>query len=229
MYSVRVCPSTPPPAAHRARRPRGSLTPALILDAAEAVAQPGFDALTLRAVGAQLQAAPMALYRYFSTKDELINALLDRVLGRFEPPPPSADWVDDLRRFTRAHRRVLDQHPWALAGLFSHPSPGRNATRIGEIALDILGRAGFSNERMVAIFGGLLALNYGWSAFASAREAPTAHAAEQVRQALATLPRDQYPRTAAVATEMAEYGNDRHYALVLEMTLAGIRAEAAAG
>lgn len=210
----------------RTRRPRGSLTRDLILDAAEDVAQQGFDALTLRAVADRLQAAPMALYRYFATKDELINALLDRVLGRFEPEPPTGDWVEDLRGFARAHRQLLDRHPWALAGLFSHPNPGLNATRIGEVALEILSRARFTNENVVAIFGGLLALNYGWSSFASARDVQPTNAAGQVRQALAALSATEYPHTVAVAAEMAGYASDRHYELVLEQLLVGIHSAA---
>src|SRR5437879_1817968 len=206
----------------RPRRPRGSLSRELILDAAEEVAQQGFEALTLRAVAARLEAAPMALYRHFATKEELINALLDRVLGRFVAETPSEDWVDDLRHFARAHRQLLDQHPWALAGLFSHPNPGLNATRIGEVALEILSRARFDNDGVVATFSGLLALNYGWSAFATARDALPANAAAQVRQALAALPRSEYPHTAAVAEEKAAYASDRHYELVLEQMLVGI-------
>jgi AcrR family transcriptional regulator len=208
------------------RRRRGSLGREPILDAAEEVARRGFEALTLRAVAAQLEAAPMALYRYFATKDELLNALLDRVLGRFAAAPPSDDWVADLRGFARAHRQVLLDHPWALQAFFSHPSTGRNATRVGEIALDILHRAGFDAERAVAIFGGVLALNYGWAAFATARDTRPTRPAEQVRQALATLSRAEFPRTAAVAAEMAHYASERHYDLVLEQLLIGIQADA---
>jgi AcrR family transcriptional regulator len=206
----------------RSRRPRGSLSRELILDAAEEVAQPGFEALTLRAVAARLEAAPMALYRHFATKEELINALLDRVLGRFVAEPPSDDWVDDLRHFARAHRQLLDQHPWALTGLFSHPNPGLNATIIGEVALEILSRARLANDSVVATFSGLLALNYGWSAFAAARDALPANAAAQVRQAMAALPRAEFPHTAAVAEEMAGYASDRHYELVLDQIMVGI-------
>src|SRR3954453_1662925 len=93
--------------APRRRRPRGSLSPELILDAAEAVAAQGFDALTMRAVAARLDAVPMALYNHFATKEELVDALLDRVLSRFAPAPPSGDWVEDLGAFARAHRRLL--------------------------------------------------------------------------------------------------------------------------
>src|SRR5687767_8351575 len=155
-YTVRMSTSTP----SHARRPRGSLNRDLILDAAEAVAQEGFESLTLRAVAARIEAAPMALYRHFATKEQLVNALLDRVLGRFAPAPPSGDWVADLRAFALSHRQLLDRHPWALAALFSHPNPGLNATRIGEVALAILSRAGFADERVVATFSGLIALNY---------------------------------------------------------------------
>jgi AcrR family transcriptional regulator len=168
----------------------------------------------------------MALYRHFATKEELVNALLDRVLFRFAPEALTGDWVEDLRRFARAHRRLLDQHPWALGALFSHPNPGPSATRIGEFALAILTQSGFSIERTVATFSGLIALNYGWSAFASARDVEPANAAEQVRAALGALPPGEYPLTTRVASEMAEYGSDRHYELVIAQMLAGIRSVA---
>ena len=211
----------PPPPHERPRRPRGSLAPEVILDAAEQVASKGFEALTVRAVAAELQAAPMSLYRHFATKEGLVNALLDRVLGRFEPEPTTGDWCEDLRRFARAHRQLLDRHPWALAPLFSHPNPGLNATRIGEVALGILRRAGFSDELAVATFSGLIALNYGWSSFAAARKSDPAGEGEMLA-ALTALPRSEYPLTVAVAQEMEDYASDRHYELVLDQMLTGI-------
>jgi AcrR family transcriptional regulator len=179
----------------RARRPRGSLSPEVILDAAERVARSGLPALSMRAVASELEAAPMALYRYFETKEELLTALLDRVLGRFQPDPPSDDWSDDLRRFARAHRKVLDDHPWALAALFTHPNPGPSAVRIGEVAFEILARAGFSDDHAAATFSGVIALNYGWSSFTAA----------------------------AAIDQEADYGSERHYELVLDQLVVGIR------
>jgi AcrR family transcriptional regulator len=139
---------------NRTRRPRGSLTPEVILDAAEKVAADGFDALTMRAVAARLGAVPMALYNHFATKEQLVDALLDRVLGRFEPQPHTDAWAEDLRRFARAHRRLLVTHPWAVAPLFTQPNPGISSVRIGEFALAILRRGGLSNARAVAAFSG---------------------------------------------------------------------------
>jgi AcrR family transcriptional regulator len=204
----------------RSRRPRGSLSPGAILDTAEQIASAqGFDALSMRAVAAELEAAPMALYRHFATKDELVDALLDRVLGRFETPPPTRSWREDLKSFARAHRRLLMGHQWAVASLFQHPNPGLNATRIGELGFAILRRARLSDAEAVATFSGLLALNYGWSGFAVPR---TPEASAAITGAMRSLPRDLYPHTVELAAEMGHYAGDRHYEIVLSQLLEGV-------
>lgn len=204
--------------AGRPRRARGSLTAEAILQAAEPLAVEGFDQLTVRAVAARLDAAPMSLYRYFPTKADLVDALLDRILGRFEPVPPTDDWQADLASFARAHRRVLADHQWAVSAFFSHANPGINATLIGEHALGILARGGISGDHAVAVFSGVIALNYGWCGFASARDDDPA----QMASALASLPAEAFPHTVSVATSMSGYGGDEHYDLVLAALVAGV-------
>jgi AcrR family transcriptional regulator len=206
----------------RTRRPRGSLGSDVILDAAEAVAEHGFDALTMRAVAGRLDAVPMALYNHFATKDALVDALLDRVLSRFEAVPESGDWREDLRAFARTHRRLLVRHPWAVAPLFSRPSPGLGAVRIGEIALGILRRGGLTDGLAVAAFSGVIALNYGWSSFTVARDLDPSGPSHDVGAALAARPATEFPLTLAVAGEMAAYGSDEHYELVLAQFVAGL-------
>jgi AcrR family transcriptional regulator len=213
----------------RTRRPRGSLTPEGILDAAEAVAAQGFDALSMRAVAARLGAVPMALYNHFATKDQLVDALLDRVLGRFEPDSATGDWIEDLRRFARAHRRLLVSHPWAVAPLFTQPNPGLGAVRIGELALAILRRGGLSDTAAVAAFSGIIALNYGWSSFTTARDLDPEGPGHDVAAVLAALPRAHYPLTVDVAGELGAYGSDQHYDFVLDQFLNGLSATADAG
>jgi AcrR family transcriptional regulator len=216
-----------PPGTGRTRRPRGSLSPEAILDAAEAVAGEGMAALTMRAVAARLGAVPMALYTHFATKDQLVDALLDRVLGRFEPEPPTDDWAEDLRRFARAHRRLLVSHPWAVAPLFARPNPGLSAVRIGEHALGILRRGDLSDARAVAAFSGIIALNYGWSSFNTARDLEPDGPAHDVGAMLARLPRERFPLTVAVAVAMGAYGSDEHYDFVLDGLVGGLRAATA--
>jgi AcrR family transcriptional regulator len=199
----------------RRRRKRGSLTPDVILQAAEAVAEQGFDALSMRAVAARLEAVPMALYNHFATKEQLVAALLDRVLGRFEPPEPTGDWLEDLRRFARAHRALLARHGWAVAPIFTNPSPGLGAVRIGELALTILKRGGLTDSQAVAAFSGLIAINYGWASFTVARDL-------DVGAMLSALPAELFPRTVATAAEWGAYGADEHYEFVLDRFLKGL-------
>jgi len=177
------------------RRARSSLTADEILEAAERVAAGGLEALTMRAVALELKASPMALYRYFATKDALVDALLDGALGRIQVPPPTDNWQHDLRAFARAHRAVLEDNSWAVIPLFSHPNPGPNAFMIGGVAFEILARGGSTGDAAVADFSAMLALNYGWCAFGTSR---------------AKLPE--------------EYGSEAHYERALGHVVEGIAA-----
>ena len=73
-------------AAGRAAHERASLSRESVLEAALTIADlEGLDALTMRRLAADLGAAPMALYRYFRNKDELVISLFDRVISAYEP------------------------------------------------------------------------------------------------------------------------------------------------
>jgi AcrR family transcriptional regulator len=181
----------------------------------------------MRAVAGRLGAVPMALYNHFATKEQLVDALLDRVLGRFQPAPPTDDWIEDLRAFAAAHRRLLADHPWAVAPLFAQPNPGVGAVRIGEHVLGILKRGGLSDDWAVAAFSGLIAINYGWSSFTAARDLDPEGPSHDVAAMLSQLPPAVFPLTVEVASAMGAYGSDEHYAFVLDQFLSGLRAAGA--
>jgi AcrR family transcriptional regulator len=176
----------------------------------------------MRAVAARLGGVPMALYNHFATKDDLVDGLLDRVLAP-EAPQSSDDWREDLRAFARAHRRLLVAHPWAVAPLFNQPNPGLGAVRIGEFALEILRRGDFSTARAVAVFSGLIALNYGWSSFTVARDLDPGGPSHEVAAMLAALPRGRFPLTVEAAGAMGAYGSDADYDFVLDRFLGGLQ------
>ena len=101
-----------------------------------------------------------------------------------------------------------------------------SAVRIGEFALGILRRAGFSNAPAVAAFSGIIALNYGWSSFTAARDLDPDSPGHDVGAMLAALPRTEYPLTVDVADALGAYGSDHHYDFVLDQFLNGLRATA---
>jgi hypothetical protein len=133
-----------------------------------------------------------------------------------------------VRRFARAHRRLLVAHPWAVGPLFTRPNPGMSSVRIGELALAILRRGGFADGLAVAAFSGVIALNYGWSSFTAARDLDPEGPTADVGAMLAALPSADYPLTVEVAGEMGAYGSDEHYEFVLDQLVSGLRAAATA-
>ncbi|MGO4689152.1 TetR/AcrR family transcriptional regulator [Glaciibacter sp. 2TAF33] len=209
-------------ASARSRRARNSLTFEGILNAGEQVAATGFDALTIRAVATELESSPMSLYRYFGTKGELVDALLNRVLGRFAHPLEDGPWIEALRRFAVNHRTLLLDHPWAIAPLIANPYPGPNALPIGETALRILDRGNIRGDDAVAVFSGIVALNYGWSSFVVARSG--SGGVQAVRDVARGQASPDYPFTGRVAEPLSRFGSDDHYASILDQLLVGVAA-----
>jgi AcrR family transcriptional regulator len=84
----------------------------LIVDAAIALADAdGLTAVSLRKVAAVLDAGPMRLYGYLSTKDELLDLMVDTVYGEILPPEPG-DWRAALRSLAHQLRAAARRHPW---------------------------------------------------------------------------------------------------------------------
>jgi AcrR family transcriptional regulator len=78
----------------------------------------GFDAVSMRRIAVALGAGTMSLYRYISTKAELLalidDALLSEALVPGQLPP---DWRDALALIARHTRAAYLRHPWAAQSL----------------------------------------------------------------------------------------------------------------
>jgi AcrR family transcriptional regulator len=108
-----------------------------ILDVARAhLARDGAGALSLRSVARQLEMAPSALYRYFSSRDDLLSALILDAYESLadcaeEAADAAAEHHDDLAgRWSAVPRSMrawaLDHpHEWGL--VFGSPVPGYQA------------------------------------------------------------------------------------------------------
>ncbi len=100
-------------------RRRDSLNRRKVIETALTIADDeGLDALTLRRVGNELGVTPVALYRYVESKDDLLDAMADHVLGLIPIPEERAPWKDFLRRVAHGARTVLVEHP-GTAPLYS--------------------------------------------------------------------------------------------------------------
>ncbi|MEU8134088.1 TetR/AcrR family transcriptional regulator [Streptodolium elevatio] len=98
----------------------------------------GLDAVSLRKVAARLDAGPMRLYGYISTKQELFDLMLDAVYAEVLPEERPRDWREALRVLAVRTRQAALRHPWLADLLGGRPTLGPNALAVSEATLSAL-------------------------------------------------------------------------------------------
>ncbi|EHN74790.1 TetR family transcriptional regulator [Streptomyces sp. NRRL WC-3753] len=110
-----------------------------IVAAAVALAdEGGLTAVSLRKVAARLDAGPMRLYGYISTKDELFDLMVDAVYAEILPEEQPADWREALRVLAHRTRRSALRHEWLADLLGGRPALGPNGLAVSESTLAAL-------------------------------------------------------------------------------------------
>lgn len=106
---------------------RGSLDRARVVHAGIALAdRQGFAGLSMRRLAESLGVTPMALYKHVANRDELVDAMIDRLLAEVATTEDSAtgSWKPLLRARILATRRALAQHPWAREAIETRTAAG---------------------------------------------------------------------------------------------------------
>jgi AcrR family transcriptional regulator len=104
-----------------------TLSRAEIVDAAIAVADTeGSDAVSMRRIAQVLRAGTMSLYWHVANKEQLLDLMMDVLIGEFDVPEPSGDWREDLRTQARRERATLLRHAWVMDFLGGRPPLGPN-------------------------------------------------------------------------------------------------------
>jgi AcrR family transcriptional regulator len=73
----------------------------------------GIEALSMRNLAQRLGVVPMALYKHVANKEELLDGMVDVIVGEIDPPVPGAGWKDAIRQRILSARRSLLRHRWA--------------------------------------------------------------------------------------------------------------------
>ena len=85
----------------------------------------GIAALTMRSLARELGVKPMSLYHYVTSKDEILDSIVDLVFSEIDLPSAGGDWRSQMRRRANSAHRALRRHPWAIGLLESRANPGR--------------------------------------------------------------------------------------------------------
>ncbi len=124
---------------------RAPLSRERILGTAVALAdEGGIESLGMRRIALELGVVPMALYKHVANKDEMLDGMVDVVVGEIDPPLPDADWKTTIRERMLSARRVLLRHPWASRVIESRTDPTPTVIGYMDSMIGILRRGGFS-------------------------------------------------------------------------------------
>jgi AcrR family transcriptional regulator len=109
------------------RGPKPGMSVELVVAAAVAVAdRDGLAAVSMGRVAKELGYTTMSIYRYVSSKDDLLALMYDETLG----PAPEIDaadgWRPGLERWARHAMAGYQRHPWLLQMPITGPPLGPN-------------------------------------------------------------------------------------------------------
>jgi AcrR family transcriptional regulator len=123
-----------------------------ILQAAlELADENGIESVTMRKLGDVLGYEAMSLYNHVANKGDLLDGILDLVLGETEPPTPEGEWDEAVRASAISIHAALRRHPWSSSLLMTGSiRPAR--LRYMDSLLGRLRNAGFSAETTYAIY-----------------------------------------------------------------------------
>jgi AcrR family transcriptional regulator len=216
----------------RRRAPRNTLNPDRILDAAiDLLDRDGAEAFTMRALAEKLGVATMAVYSHFSCKDEISDAVAQRLLDTVElPRGESGDPLRELRDVCLGVYRLFSEHPSALQLLTSRPLRGDDAIAVIDRMLALLRRAGLSGQEAVRGHVALMQYTVGsalWS-IRRARALCEEGVRERARAKLDALPPERYPSLVALTPELlcAQDDGGAQYEWGLDQLLRGLRGDA---
>lgn len=198
------------------------------------VEEDGLEALTMRRVSSALEVTPMSLYNHVSDKAELVDLMMDYIIGEVvsAAADDQGDWEARLRSHVRRNYDMWREHPGLIKVYTEGVTMGPNGLASTELALAILREAGFDDADAGAAFMML----FRWSVSSllvapaqpvsrSARksQARAASAEERVKLFFSALPPEKIPSVKATIMHLS--GHD--IAFGLDVIIDGLKAKLA--
>jgi AcrR family transcriptional regulator len=194
----------------------------------------GLDALTMRRLATELDTGPASLYVYIRNRDELLNALLDRVDGMvpLEEPDPLR-WREQLHRLVRNMLQAMEAHPGIARVAVANIPTGDRALRLAENMLGLLLAGGIAPDD-AAWACDYLPLITTASAVETAVHQERGHdttyesaTIDHLTAAFSGLPADRFPNLTDHADQLMSGEADERFDWAIDVFLDGLVARAA--
>jgi AcrR family transcriptional regulator len=193
----------------------GSVTRELVVGTAlRIVADAGYEQLTIRSLASEMGVAPMTLYHHVSSKDDLLDEVVDHLLGEVWRPAARIEkgWWAWLAEAAERFRQFLVDQPAALHVYLSHPVVSPAALARMDEMLRALRMSGLDEHEARRAYAALHSYTIGFAALQASRAG--------WRPA---------PGTKPIAHQLAAYTTPRQFKEGLRYVLEGIERRASAG
>jgi AcrR family transcriptional regulator len=225
------------------RGPKPGLSVDGIVDAAVRIADgEGLEAVSMARVAKELGFTTMSLYRYVTSKDELLQLMWNAsAQGAESLELEGTSWRERLRSWALVQREAHEQHPWITQMPMAAPPLAPNSLTFVERGLETLDDTGIADTDKLGIIGVISSYTFSEARMANdaARAAARAHAAagggavpqwtfDSLLREL--VDQEHYPRLHRIAWSSA-LGDDtsaaeeqRAYLFGLDLILDGVQA-----
>jgi AcrR family transcriptional regulator len=209
-------------------KPRTKLTRERVVDAAlKPMDAEGLEAVTMRAVARELGVEAMSLYNHVRDKEDLLDAIIERVMQGFRRPVHRDRWVDAAREAGREWRRLLKAHPPMIQLLAEHSKPMTTLAALDcvEAALEPLMRAGLTARDAANAFHAFGGYIFGFVLMETRQTFGGPDSEAVTPESLRTLIPDveRLPTVATVFPEMCISDAEEQFEFGLELLLQGLQ------
>jgi AcrR family transcriptional regulator len=207
---------------------RGSLTPELIVrESLRLLDRDGTEGFSLPKLGRALGADPTAVYRHFVSKDDLILAIADHLIGEAMTGLTAHDcWVDTLVDATQRLRRTYRLHPAAAALAACRTTQRPAEMGIVNLIIGAVLSAGFERAEAARVYRAIGDFALSWAGFEAAFLAldKDLQETDQAAWSRAYLAADRsvHPHIWQIRTELPGISDDDIFETILSLVIDGL-------
>ena len=163
----------------------------------------GIGALSMRRLGQELSVEAMSLYNHVANKEDLLNGIVDVVVGEVDLSDGGGDdWKAAVRSRILSARRVMLRHPWASEVIASRTQPSPIVMRYMDSMGGLMLAGGFSVDLMHHAFHtlGSRVLGFSQELFDDSNELA---ATPEIQELMIRQMSNEYPNLVAVMQQVA--------------------------
>lgn len=185
----------------------------------------GADAFSMRNLGSRLGVSAMALYRWYPSREALLDAVVDDALGGLRlPVADDGPWVDRAVDMATELRRQLI----ARRSLIALPGAARRFTsallRAADDGLGLVREIVDDDAAVVTVFRSLVWHTFSFVLVVDAWTAESQSAPERFQDAVAALGPDEAPLFSALAGHFGRFDPDALFAYSTRRLVEGLHA-----